>query len=89
VELVVVAGNFPVRCHGLDVAQLLEPWLLAGGLYHSILGLRTDPESTKSGTIDVEGADLHCVIVSTVSFGLSYRYYKDIHFRIGLPVLGS
>jgi hypothetical protein len=62
----------------------LGSWLWAhitvfSGLF---LGLRTDPESTKGGTIDVEGADSHCLIVSTVSFGLSYRYYKDIHFRI-------
>ncbi len=34
-ELVVV-GNFRVRCHGHDVAQLLEPWLLVRGSYHSI-----------------------------------------------------
>jgi hypothetical protein len=68
VELIIV-GNFPVRCHGLDVAQLLESWLLAGAhitvFSDLFLGLRTDPESTKGGAIDVGSADPYRVIVST------------------------
>lgn len=59
VELVVV-GSFPVRCHGLDVAQLLETLALGWRAHITVfsslfLGLRTDPEGTKVGTIDVGG----------------------------------
>lgn len=69
-ELVVVVGNFPVRCHGLDVAQLLEPWLLARGPHITVfsglfLGLRTDPESSKVqlALLTTEGGDPYRVIV--------------------------
>ena len=30
VELVELVGNFPVRCHGPDIAQLLETLALGG-----------------------------------------------------------
>ena len=92
-ELVIVAGNFPVRCHGLDVVHSylnLGSWLGAhitvfSGLF---LGLRTDSESTLFfGTIDVGGAaDPYCVIVYPSD---TLSRYKDTHSRISLHVFGS
>ncbi len=85
-ELVVVVRNFPVRCHGLDVALLLEPWLLAGGPYH---GTRRSFFRSPNGSGMYLGqlSTLKMLttfrnVSHTVSFGLSYCTRGIIYFRI-------
>ena len=81
-----------LRCYSNLGSWLRAHITVFSGLF---LGLRTDLESTKGGTIDVEGADSHCLIVRTVYILrnlLQDTITKNSEVNVqdsGLPVFGS